>query len=129
MSENSERNEDFKYCDIPVRDIVKNNKFNQIKKDTIYNQNTNNHFNYNPQSWRHIDNTFTPPFENLKQLKLNFKMKAIEKNNQDDFIGLDNKKTRFLNKKDEQLLDLIYDHVLGCYYDPYTEIYYELKEK
>jgi hypothetical protein len=38
MSENSERNEDFKYCDIPVRDIIKNNKFNQIKKDTIYNK-------------------------------------------------------------------------------------------
>jgi hypothetical protein len=24
-------------------------------------------------------------------------------------------------------LDLIYDHVLGCYYDPKTNLYYELK--
>jgi hypothetical protein len=24
-------------------------------------------------------------------------------------------------------LDLIYDHVLGCYYDPKTNMYYELK--
>jgi hypothetical protein len=28
---------------------------------------------------------------------------------------------------DKNYLDLIYDHVLGCYYDPKTNMYYELK--
>ncbi len=28
---------------------------------------------------------------------------------------------------DNNYLDLIYDHVLGCYYDPKTNMYYELK--
>jgi hypothetical protein len=32
-----------------------------------------------------------------------------------------------LNESDNQM-DLIYDHVLGCYYDPKKNIYYELKD-
>lgn len=31
------------------------------------------------------------------------------------------------NKLMDKNLDLIYDHVLGCYYDPKTNMYYELK--
>ncbi len=56
-------------------------------------------------------------------------MDIPETNEFDSSSKNSNKKARMLTNKDIHQLDLIYDHVLGCYYDPKTEIYYELKEK
>ena len=77
-----------------------------------------------------IERSFTPPFAKLKPIKLKISNIDDEYNeNSNNVIFNQLRKTRALTNKDEQLLDLIYDHVLGCYYDPKTEIYYELKDK
>lgn len=110
-----------------------------VLKDTI-NQNIfkdTGHFpssnNINPyvSNVKPFDNSFTPPFIKLHPLKMKFARKEHSNNTSEQELqqGDPTIKKRVLTNKDEQLFDLIYDHVLGCYYDPKTEIYYELKEK
>jgi hypothetical protein len=95
-----------------------------IFKATIHNQLSNV---MQPQSnFKPYDSSFTPPFIKLHPLKMKLSQKESSLIHT---VTPDQKKTRVLTNKDEQLYDLIYDHVLGCYYDPKTEIYYELKEK
>jgi hypothetical protein len=52
-------------------------------------------------------------------------------NNQklNDQINLDYDNNKIKTGSDQDKIDanLIYDHVLGCYYDPKTNMYYELK--
>lgn len=73
---------------------------------------------------------YSTPFPKINPLiqKTN-KLNINESNESESPTNFNNKKARLLTNKDIQNLDLIYDHVLGCYYDPNTEIYYELKEK
>ena len=142
-SENDETDEKSnKYYDIPIknnynhRSGYNNIKQNQLKETISQNLlketmtlNNNNHFNNNLSSRQALESSFTPPFARLHPLKLKFSQKEDVTKEETESIFNQNRKTRLLTNKDEQLLDLIYDHVLGCYYDPRTEIYYELKEK
>lgn len=86
------------------------------------------------------DRPYTPPFTKLVAMNT-----LVTINEQNDAFKDPNVKVSFtkplnsldsplkesLNKSykinDNNYLDLIYDHVLGCYYDPKTNIYYELK--
>ncbi len=63
------------------------------------------------------DRPYSPPFSKLTSIENNLINKQSS-NIPDD-----------INKIiDDDKPELMYDHVLGCYYDPKTNIYYELKD-
>jgi hypothetical protein len=68
------------------------------------------------------DRPYTPPFTKLVAMG---SLKSIE--NVEKFV--DKSVNQSIKLHDgNNYMDLIYDHVLGCYYDPKTNIYYELKD-
>jgi hypothetical protein len=94
-------------------------------------ENLNNQLKYvNVFGNRQNTSIFTPPFSKYTSSKNKMNKMDIPETNEFDYSSKNSiKKARMLTNKDIHQLDLIYDHVLGCYYDPNTEIYYELKEK
>jgi hypothetical protein len=70
------------------------------------------------------DRPFTPPFTKLVPMG---SLKSL------DNATLEKSVDKSINQSiklhdGNNYMDLIYDHVLGCYYDPKTNIYYELKD-
>jgi hypothetical protein len=99
------------------------------------------------------DRPFTPPFSklipmsSLRSVSIEGKIGAIlekreenlpseinfspqKENDQRDFNKIQLQDSLEMNqsvKMENNHVDILYDHVLGCYYDPRTNIYYELK--
>jgi len=112
-----------RYFDIPIKDHVQHIN----KPQSLFKENMMNYAYDDKQSYRVPEQLYTPPFAKFKPLKFKFETKELPQ--EDIFKDMIQKKPRALMGEDEHLLDLIYDHVLGCYYDPKTEIYYELRNK
>lgn len=150
-----EESEDQFYYDIPIKDFKKKtqnitrepeitystNNINDKKKiiDEILKESTN-------FTSMDKERPFTPPFNKLIPLNSTKSLERIKNNinsNNNNEIVDDNNDNhnlvintnRLLDSLDpntmqvskENIADFIYDHVLGCYYDPKHNIYYELK--
>jgi hypothetical protein len=75
------------------------------------------------------DRPFTPPFTKLVPMgSLKSLDRALVNIEKPTAIGDDKPVNQSIRLNDGNYMDLIYDHVLGCYYDPKNNIYYELKD-